>query len=469
MSQGVAIAAPRSGEAGLTHSTCFNYGVGTIALAILLNTVSTYFPAFMSTVLGQTPALAGLLLTGSKLYDIIVDLFVGSRIDRASANSGTRRRLMLIGGLGSGLGFILLFSVSIEDQTWLIIAIAALLVGYSTAYSMFNVPYVAMAPRLANDYDDRTRLMSWRTFFSAAGQLTAIAGAATLVKMGDGGAGGYQLMGGVLGTIIIVSMLFTTFTVGGAAETPLQDEVAGAPARVGFLVAIGQIWSNRPAILLLSAKTLQYISLSCNISTGLLFKLNVLRIGYEGQAEFGLAQNLTMAVSMPLWLAAGRRFGKRNCYLFAIGLYALVMLSWLAADASIGPVGLLGRASLQGLGAGGMILMSLAMLPDVMDNDAAQNGRRRDGIYSSVYAIIEKAGFAIGAGLMGVYLSASGYVATTRGQLVEQAPEAIRALYAGSAVFPAILLTASFIIMLFYRLDKRTLDTTKASGSRPRP
>jgi Na+/melibiose symporter-like transporter len=68
--------------------------------------------------------------------------------------------------------------------------------------------------------------------------------------------------------------------------------------------------------------------------------------------------------------------------------------------------------------------------------------------------------------MMGVYLSAAGYMATTRGQLVEQSPSAVRALYAGSAVFPAILLAASFVIMLFYRLDKSTLDTTKASRAK---
>jgi GPH family glycoside/pentoside/hexuronide:cation symporter len=438
---------------------CLTYGFGTIAISVLLNTVTTYFPALMSTVLGQSPALAGLLLTFSKLYDILVDLVVGHRIDHTRTRMRRRRRYMLIGALISAVSFFVIFSPPVEDGPMLVVAMAAVLVVYSTGYSLFAVPYIAMAPDIARSYDGRTKLMSFRTFFGAVGQMVALAGAAALIKLGDDGASGYRIMGGVLALVILVSKLAAWF-----GTRDVVDSMADhAPEKLGVTQAAAQIWRNKPAVLLTTAKILQYISLAVNISTGLLFKLNVLKIGYTGQIQLSVAQNIAMGVCMPVWLAAARRFGKRNCYLAAISLYGLTMLSWMLADASITTTGLLVRGVLQGIGSGGMILMSLAMLPDVMENDRALGGTRRDGIYSSIYAIIEKAGFAIGAAVSGIYLAQAGYVATTKGQLVEQSEGAVGALYAANAVIPAALLGLSFLAMCFYRLDRAKVEAQAAT------
>ncbi|MCE7796479.1 MFS transporter [Sphingobium sufflavum] len=452
---------PTAKAEALPLSLCVTYGVGTVAVSILLNTVTTYFPALMSTVLGQSPALAGLLLTFSKLYDIFVDLFVGHRIDKTKERMRRRRRYMVIGAIISAVSFYLIFNPPVDDGPWLVFTMAAILVLYSTGYSFFAVPYIAIAPDIARSYDGRTKLMSYRTFFGAVGQMIALAGAAALIKLGEDGAAGYRIMGGVLALTIFIAKIATVFGTSGVADSTQ----AIIPDKPGFTESVRQIWGNKPAVLLTTAKILQYISLAVNISTGLLFKLNVLKIGYEGQIQLSVAQNIAMGLCMPIWLMAGRRFGKRACYLAAISLYALTMLSWLLADSSITTLGLVTRGVLQGVGAGGMILMSLAMLPDVMENDFALNGIRRDGIYSSIYAIIEKAGFAIGAAVSGLYLSYAGYVSTTKGQLVQQSDGAVAALYAGNAVIPAVLLSLSFIAMCFYRLDRKTVQSHYAAAA----
>ena len=453
--------APAVGQQGTASDSgtpsfglCVSYGIGTIAISVLLNTVTTFFPALMTTVLGQSPALAGMLLTLSKLYDIIVDLVVGNRIDRTEARMRSRRRTMLAGIAIGAVSFFLLFSPPSVEGPLLVIVLSAILLLYSTGYSLFAVPFVAMAPDIARSYDGRTRLMTFRTFFSAVGQMLGLAGAAWLVDLGDGGADSYRLMGGVLAVVIFASQMSTWAGTGSVPEP-----VPHPPAeRIGFVATFRQVLRNHPAIMLLCAKLLQYISLAANISTGLLFKLNVLQIGYQGQAQLSIAQNIAMALFTPVWLMAGKRFGKKTCYLSAITIYGLTMLSWLLEDDSITMFGLLSRGVLQGVGAGGMILMSLAMLPDVMQNDMKVNGVRRDGIYSSIYAVMEKTGFAVGAAIVGVYLSYAGYQATTRGDLVQQSVSAVRALYVANAVFPAILLAASFVIMLFYPLGKANVD-----------
>ena len=115
------------------------------------------------------------------------------------------------------------------------------------------------------------------------------------------------------------------------------------------------------------------------------------------------------------------------------------------------------RGAVNGIAASGVTLMGIAMLPDAMEYDRKKTGQRREGLYSSIYAMLEKVAFAIGPGLIGVLLAAAGFVPTTGGQIIEQSQSAVQALYAGMAVIPALLTLVSFAIMATYRLDAAAL------------
>ena len=55
------------------------------------------------------------------------------------------------------------------SQSQVLIVIALALVG--TGYTMFNVPYMAMPSEIADDYHERTRMMSWRVGLIGVGTL----------------------------------------------------------------------------------------------------------------------------------------------------------------------------------------------------------------------------------------------------------------------------------------------------------
>ena len=462
MADATAAPAPAKGFSRIAISVCLGYGAGTGGIAILLNAVTTYFPALMATVLGQSPATAGLLLTLSKLYDIGADFYIGGLSDRTQSRWGRRRPFLLAGAIVGSVAFFLLFVAPPLNGAFVIAYMAIMLVVYSTGYSMFAVPYTAMVAEMTDDYDERTRLMSFRTVFSAAGQLLALAGAAALVRYGGGGARGYMIMGAVLGVVIAASLLWSFF---GTAKAPYVER-ARAP-RIRFLEQVRMVRQNRPFLIYISAKFLQFVSLASVTSTGLLFKLNVLKVGYEGQIQLSVVQNLVMAASMPAWVWAGKRFGKRPSYMFALALNAVLYLSWLQAGPGITFTGLAVRGVFLGVGAGGIILMGLAMLPDVMEYDRRLHGVRREGLFASLYAINEKLGYAIGPALIGVYLAASGYISTTRGQLVEQGPGAVTALYVSNAIIPAAAMIGSIVLMMFYSLDRATMARNAAADKNP--
>jgi GPH family glycoside/pentoside/hexuronide:cation symporter len=70
------------------------------------------------------------------------------------------------------------------------------------------------------------------------------------------------------------------------------------------------------------------------------------------------------------------------------------------------------RGAVNGLAAAGTTLLSISMLPDIMEYDRIKTGLRREGIFSGIYTIVEKLGFAPGAAITGAVLSFSGYIPT---------------------------------------------------------
>jgi GPH family glycoside/pentoside/hexuronide:cation symporter len=200
-------------------------------------------------------------------------------------------------------------------------------------------------------------------------------------------------------------------------------------------------------------------------TTKLLFLLNVLKIGYTGLVELTLVQNIAAAMTVPAWVWFAKRFGKRTGYLCATGLLAVVYFSWLFTGFGVSTASIWARGFLNGVAATGTTLMSVSMLPDLMEYDRLRTGERREGVYSSLYTIVEKVGYALGPGLIGVLLASSGFIATKRGAIVQQPESAIHALYVGMALLPAVLVVASFVMMLFYRVNEQTLQAERARAA----
>jgi len=439
---------------------CLGFGVGTVGVSIMLNAVTTYFPAFMATVLGQSPQLAGYLLMVSKLADAVIDVVIGMVSDRTRSRWGRRKPYLAAGALLSAISFLMLFAPPALTQTGLVVWMIVGLVIYSTAYSLFNVPYMAMPGELTSGFHERTRLIGWRTVFVSIGQLLAMAGTAALIQRGGGGASGYATMGLVMALVIGGAMTATALAV------PVQH---GAQPKSGThlpgLAQLRALGKNRPFLMLLGAKIFQFLAFASNASCGLLFMLNVVGVGYNGQIVLTVVANIVTAAIMPLWVRSGRRIGKRKTYLFGVAIYCVATLSWLLAGSHVGTLGLALRGALLGAGSGAIILMSISMLGDTQAYDRTLTGEGREGLLSSTIAVTEKVSFALGVAVLGVFLGALGYIPTTAGKLVPQPESALLALKLGYAVIPALLFIINGLFLWAYDLDERKLVAAEAAAS----
>ncbi len=461
-----AIAQGRSaGQDRLSVKLCLGFSIGTVGVSIMLNAVSTYFPLMMSTVLGQSPQIAGYLLMISKLADAVIDLGVGSLSDRARTRWGRRKPFLLAGGLLSIVAFLMLFAPPHMTQTGLIIWMIAGLLIYSLAYSLFNVPYMALPAELTQGFHERTRLIGFRTVFVSIGQLLALAGTGWLIESGGGGRSGFATMGLVMALIIGGAMTATALAV------PAQkDQAPSGATHLPGLKEIRAIAQNRPFMMLIGAKVFQFLSFASVASTMALYMLNVLGVGYNGLIVFAVTQNVVTAAVMPLWVWTGKTYGKRQTYLMGVVIFCLTTLSWLLADHSITNVGIIARGIAGGLGSAAIILMAISMLGDTQAYDRLITGEAREGLLASAIAVIEKVAYALGVAVLGVFLEALHYIPTTGGQIVEQPASAILALKLGFAVIPAIMFALNGAFLWAYDLDEdklaaARLATTEGTGA----
>src|SRR5439155_8281246 len=145
-------------------------------------------------------------------------------------------------------------------------------------------------------------------------------------------------------------------------------------------------------------------------------------------------------LSLPFWVRLSHRFGKKDTW--SISLVIAVLVS--AAMFSLGP----GRSTLffillacGGVSLGGGLALPASMQADVIDQDELETGKRREGAYFGLWALVTKAAAAITLFVGLQILGWVGYVPN-----VEQAPQVelpMRLLY---SLFPGLCYLAALII-----------------------
>jgi GPH family glycoside/pentoside/hexuronide:cation symporter len=410
------------------------WGVGSLGASTLINGVTFLALFYFTRVLGIEPALAGTLLFLARLFDIVTDPLMGIVSDRVRSPLGRRRPFLLAGAVVSSLAFVAIFNPPAWSGQALATWCAASLLLYAAGFTLFIVPYLAMPAEMTQSYHERSRLMSARVVFASLGLLTGGALAPALAAGLGGGRAGYAGMSLALAALIGASMLACYSGTRGARFTQ------HVPAATGFAGQVASALQNRPFAWLLASKLAHLAGVSVS-NTSLLFVVTtVLGRPESAAALFGLTAAAGTMLSMPGWLAASRRFGKRNTYVAAVLIYLPVLMTWLAADPSEPSWMLAARGLAVGLVTGGLTLTAQAMLPDTIEHDARRTGLRREASLAAVYSAVEKTAAALGPLLLGLLLTGPG--------------DAAGVIRLAAAWLPAVASALSALLLIGYRLDR---------------
>ncbi|WP_322645577.1 MFS transporter [Oerskovia flava] len=435
--------------------------VGTGGFGTLPGLVLLYY---LTDALAVPAALAGLVVTGAKVWDVVIDPAIGYATDRDLARRGSRRRLMTIGALTLPVFFALTFAVpagttGTAAALWVLVAFLLA----ATSFSLFQVPYIALPAEMVGSYDGRTRLLAWRVAVLALAILLFGAGGPALRGDGDS-LTGYLVMGVVAGVTIGAGMLVTARTAPrttprAAAGGPLGAAPRGAvrdAVRGSVREAAGALRRSTPFRMLLVAFVLQAVAVGAMLAGAAYVATYVL--DSESAVSLLFAALIAPALLvMPLWTRIARRTGKERGFvvatvLFTVATLGMVPLLWVPGPWVYAPT------ALAGIAYAGMQVLPLSMLPDVIAHDARVHRPGRGGAFSGVWTAGETTGMALGAGALSVVLGVTGFRPSTVDVDLVQPAAAIDGIVWSFSLLPAALVAGSLLALARYRLRREDID-----------
>ncbi|MDR7191183.1 Na+/melibiose symporter-like transporter [Microbacterium sp. BE35] len=452
-------------SARLSRGTIARYATGSLGtggFATLPGLVLTYY---LTDSLGVAALAAGAVITVAKVWDVVIDPVIGALTDRDLARHGSRRRLMLIGALALPVLFALTFAVPpslgpVVAGIWVLLAFTLT----ATAFSLFQVPYIALPAELTPRYDERTRLLTWRVVVLTLAILLFGAGGPALRRVSEDPFVQYLVMGVVCGVVIGIGMLVATgvarrrVDASGAAAASAASASAepSAGIREHFASGIGALTRSRPFRLLLSTFVLQALATGLMLAGAQYVATWVLHSQAAVELLF-VALIAPALLAAPAWGVVARRIGKERTFtiasvVFAIAALSIVGMLWAPGDWIYTPVGVAGIAY------AGMQSLPMAMLPDVISHDERMHGPGRAGSFSGVWTAGETVGFALGATTLAVILAVTGYVSSTGTQVVEQPDAAITGIVVSFSLAPAVLIALSLLTLARYPLRRADID-----------
>lgn len=456
----------RSSE--LPRRTITSYALGSVATGGFGTLPGLVLAYYLTDTLGVAAGLAGLVVTVPKLWDVIIDPFIGARSDTSAARHGSRRSFLLTGALALPLLFAAVFATpqALEGAgaaVWVVLAFVAA----ATAFSIFQVPYIALPAEIAPDYASRTRLLAPRIAVLAVAILAFGAGGPLVRDAAGGGRAGYVVMGLVGGVTIGLGMLAAWWGAPRkaqvAAETPVsvRPHARGDALRLG-LAALREIPAFRR---LLGAFLLQALATGAMLAGAQYVATYTL--GDENAVTFLFVALVAPALLvMPVGTRLARRFGKRRSYVGASVLFSLAALSLVPMRWAPGGW-VYASVALAGVAYAGMQLYPLAMLPDVVAVDARDRGEDRAGVLGGVWTAGETAGLALGPTLVLGMLALTGFVSKTADETVAQPGSALTGISLAFSLLPAALALLSLLPLSRYPLSADVVDRTTPQEVHP--
>lgn len=456
----------------LSTATMVRYAVGSIGTGGFATLPGLVLVYFLTDTLGVAAIVAGLLVTVAKVWDVIIDPVIGARSDRSLARTGSRRRFMLLGAILLPVFFIVTFAVppglgTVGSGIWVFLAF----VLAATAFSLFQVPYIALPAELVAGYDARTRLLSARVVVLTFAILLFGAGGPALRKLGGTDAHlGYLLMAVVAAVVLGVGMVVASFSARSAASASgLSDspvgEHAGGSILQNYRAGVAALRRSQPFRSLLGAFVLQALATGMMLAGAQYVATWVLH-DQDAVTYLFIALIAPALLCAPLWGLFARRSGKERAFGFASVLYGLAALSLILLEWAPGPwvyvsVGVAGAAY------AGMQTLPLAMLPDVISHDARTSGAGAAGTFGGVWTAGETAGIALGTTVLTIVLALTGYQVSVAGETVAQTGTAVTGIVLSFSIAPAVIIALSLLMLARYPLRRSDIESQPAAATEP--
>jgi GPH family glycoside/pentoside/hexuronide:cation symporter len=442
----------------------FLYGSGDWGFSSMGMMRSLFYAIYLTDVVGLEPRLASFGALVGIIWDGINDPIIGLLSDRIHTRWGRRRPFLLLFAIPFGLSFILLWSApDWESQTALLVYVTLAFMLADTLQTLVGIPFLSLTPELTSDYDERTTLTSFRSFFQLASALTVVVTAPAVVDtvLANGGSQqqGFMLVGAIFGATGAIPLLL----IGLFVREKSRHEPTTAPS---FRETIQAAWQNIPFRYMVGIHVLNwsatdmvvvifpYFLLYWVAQGNQLASIQVfdLELAYES-AFFGVLMSVCILL-IPFWRWLAQWRNKREAYMLGMAFWVVVQLLVF----SIRPgetTYLLILAALAGVGVSAAYILPDSLFADVIEWDELRTRRRQEGIFYGIRTLIRKLTGALVIFITLQLLGWSGYVSPPEGTLqFTQTDSALQMIRLLVSPFGAAILCGTILLAWLFPLSR---------------
>ena len=422
------------------------YGAGDLGFSMNNSIITAFFSVFMVTVVGMPPGLLAIIFIIGRSWDFINDPIIGHLSDRTRTRWGRRRPFLLFGAIPFGLSFILLWLSPDFSQTGLVIYYSLAYIVYEALATMVYMPYFALTPELTEDYDERTKLTSFRMMFNIIGSLTAYI--LPLLIIGNDWTQATEQ--GVLTMAVIAAFIAAVPYLGVFFGTKEKQEFQ-KESLPKFIPSLKTAFKNRPFIfgaLMYLFTWMTIIVVESNLQFFIIHILN-----RQDQSMIIMVSIFVTAIfALPIWNWISKHWNKRYAYIFGVAFWAFVMMLLIFMTPETPFWLLLFLCVLAGIGVSAAQVLPWAIIPDAIEWEEWHTYERHEGMFYSLITLLGKVGMAIAQPLGLLILQLSNF---QEGQNVVQPASALTGIRLVIGILPAILLVSGIVMAILYPLTRK--------------
>jgi len=423
---------------------------------------------FYSQVMGVDAPMVGLALTLALVVDAFADLIVGYWSDNFRSRFGRRHLFMYASAVPVSVSYFLLWNPPAgwekEQLFWYVLVLAVLTRIFIT---FFETPNAALAPELSRDYDERSNLQSYRSFFgwTFGNAMTVIMFIAVFpafitaaIPNGQFNRDAYSVYGWISSAVILSAILISTLGT--------HDQVPKLQAPPQRKMSLGLVFrelfdtlANRSFLAIFL--TAMFAFVAAGLGSALSVYFTTYFWGFRSE-QIGL---ITLAIFVSATLGAivapmlSRRLGKKRAAI-ALGVAGL-LFSPLAVLLRLLDVLQPGEGSFWIVFALGQIdvvlvvalqVLIASMISDLVEQSEVKTGRRSEGVFFAANTFIQKMTSGLGLMVATLVLALANFPA---GATPEQVPDSVlQALGWWYLPIMALLRIAMIAVIFLYSLDR---------------
>jgi Na+/melibiose symporter-like transporter len=309
------------------------------------------------------------------IYDAFSDQLIGFLSDRTRTRIGARLPWILSGGAVTVLGTLMLFRIPSDAG---VIYFASWTLVFFTGSTMIGIPYLAWGSELTTDYEERSRVYAFKSFFESIGSMLFSVIPIVVVFFGIKASTEYSLdMVWLLGMIVLVGM---PLTLCGAFVLAPRGLVSRKPGTT-LITLYRSVKDNRPFQRFFTAYIIAGTGYGFFVALVYPFIASYLRIS-DAFPMILLVTTICALAGVPLWVRIVYLLGKHRAWAWGwiANSLVLVPMIWVEpGESSRIPITVM--MGLYGLTNSVSSIAPFSILGDVVDYDRMKTGVDRGGNY----------------------------------------------------------------------------------------